>query len=169
MRRVREADVAPGHLLFPDLAEPAPQQLLDGSARLALRVQPRFDRYIFIERDAERCRELEALKTEFTELAPSISVEQGDANDVIQAICAKRWGGHRAVLFLEERVVKATNETIGRYFNDRLKLVFAGVAEPGVLRNSANCPLYLLFFAAGNPKGAPTALNIANHLLKGMR
>ncbi|MCG3173095.1 MAG: hypothetical protein GMKNLPBB_01272 [Myxococcota bacterium] len=66
----------------------------------------------------------------------------------------------------EERVIKATNETIGRYFNDRLKSVFAAVAdEPKVLRNSANCPLYLLCFAAGNDKGAPIALRIASHLL----
>jgi hypothetical protein len=63
--------------------------------------------------------------------------------------------------------VKATTDTIGRYFNDRLGQVFAGVApEPRVLLNSANCPLYLLCFAVGNPKGAPVALRIANHLLK---
>lgn len=66
----------------------------------------------------------------------------------------------------EERVIKATTETIGRYFNDRLKAVFAAVAEePKVLLNSLNCPLYLLCFAVGNAKGAPIALRIANHLL----
>ena len=53
---------------------------------------------------------------------------------------------HKPTLFGtgEERVVKATNDSIGRYFNDRLKSIFPGVAEPGVLRNSSNCPLYLL-------------------------
>ena len=67
----------------------------------------------------------------------------------------------------EERVVKASVETIGKYCNDRLKSVFAAVAEqPGVLRNSANCPLYLLCFAVGSQTGAPIALRIANHLLK---
>lgn len=66
----------------------------------------------------------------------------------------------------ENRVVKATTETIGRYFNERLKSIFVAVAEePKVLRNSANCPLYLLCFAVGNEKGAPIALRIANHLL----
>jgi len=246
MRKERDEDAPSSNLLFPDLAETAPQQLLDGSARLALKVEPRFDRYIFIERDAERCRELEGLKTEFPDLATSIRVEQGDANAEIQKICAKDWGGHRAVLFLdpygmqvewqtieaiaktkaidlwllfplgigvsrlltrsgeipkgwrarldtllgtkdwydefykvehkadlfgndEERVVKATNETIARYFNKRLESIFAGVAEPGVLRNSSNNPLYLLCFAAGNDKGAPIALKIANHLLKEAR
>ncbi len=66
----------------------------------------------------------------------------------------------------EERVVKASTQTIGRYFTDRLKAIFSAVAdEPKVLRNSANSPLYLLCFAAGNPNGAPIALRIANHLL----
>jgi three-Cys-motif partner protein len=65
-----------------------------------------------------------------------------------------------------EHVVKATTDTIGRYFVDRLRAVFPAVAEqPRVLRNSANAPLYLLCFAAGNEKGARIALKIANYLL----
>lgn len=244
-RRDRDED-ASGTLPFPDLAASDPQRLLDGSARLALKVEPQFDRYMFIERDAKRCAELEGLKTEFPDLAASIRVEEGEANATIQKICAKDWSSHRAVLFLdpygmqvewqtieaiaktkaidlwllfplgigvsrlltrtgeiptgwrtrldkllgttswyeefykvehktdlfgndEERVVKATNETIARYFTDRLKTIFAGVAEPGVLRNSSNNPLYLLCFAAGNEKGAPIALRIANSLLKEVR
>ena len=248
MSREREEDAPSGNLLFPDLATDEPQQLLDGSARLALKAQPQFDRYIFIDRDAKRCSELEALKVEFPNLAANIRVEQGEANAEIQKICAKDWSAHRAVLFLdpygmqvewqtieaiaktkaidlwllfplgigvsrlltrsgeipkgwrtrldkllgtttwydefyrvehkadlfgndEERVVKATNETIARYFNDRLKTIFPanGVAEPGVLRNSSKNPLYLLCFAAGNEKGAPIAVKIANHLLKEVR
>jgi three-Cys-motif partner protein len=245
-RSMRRGEDASKNLLFPDLAEAAPQDLLDGSARLALKTRPRFDRYVFIERSADRCAELEALKSEFPELADDIRVERGEANAEIRTLCAKDWRSHRAVLFLdpygmqvewqtieaiakteaidlwllfplgigvtrlltrsgdiptgwrtrldtllgtrdwydefyrvehtptlfgtdEERVLKATNDTIGRYFNDRLKSVFPGVAEPGVLRNSANCPLYLLCFAAGNAKGAPIALRIANHLLKELR
>lgn len=70
----------------------------------------------------------------------------------------------------KERVVKATMETIGRYFTYRLKGIFAGVAEePGMLRNSANNPLYLLCFAVGNERGKDIALRIAQHLLKEVR
>lgn len=69
----------------------------------------------------------------------------------------------------EERLVKVKMETIGRYFNNRLKSIFAGVAEePGVLRNSSNNPLYLLCFAVGNESGKSIALRIAQHLLKGL-
>jgi three-Cys-motif partner protein len=246
-RTLRYDESKSENLLFPDLAETAPQALLDGSARLALKAQPRFDKYIFIERSRERCTELEALKQEFPELANDIRVEQGEANEEIRKLCEKDWSSRRAVLLLdpygmqvewptieaiaatraidlwllfplgigvnrllmrsgdipptwrsrldkllgtkdwyeefyhvestptlfgpdEERVVKASKETIGRYFNNRLKSVFFGVAsEPGVLRNSVNCPLYLLCFAVGNDKGAPIALKIANHLLKEVR
>lgn len=60
-------------------------------------------------------------------------------------------------------------QTIGRYFVERLHTIFPGVADhPGVLRNSSNGPLYLFCFAAGNERGAPIALRIANHLLKGL-
>lgn len=70
----------------------------------------------------------------------------------------------------QDRVVKATTETIGRYFNQRLEGVFSGVAaEPAVLRNSKNNPLYLLCFAVGNRRGRDIALRIADHLLKEVR
>ena len=234
-------------LLFPDLAKAEPQALLEGSAPLALKARPRFDRYIFIEQNAKRCTALEAIKQDFPKMANDISIRQGDANREIQDICRKNWSSHRAVLFLDpygmqvewetikaiaqtkaidlwllfplgigvnrlltksgeipeswrrrlnlllgsenwqdefydiqttpdifgneqERVVKATTETIGRYFNNRLKNIFAGVVdEPGILRNSANNPLYLLCFAVANERGKDIALRIAKHLLKEVR
>ena len=250
-RNTRRGDAGPAaspSSLLPDLAELEPQALLDGSARRALATDPRFDRYLFVERDAARCVQLETLRAEFTQLTDAIEIRQGDANAEIQALCSGSWHTRRAVLFLdpygmqvewatleavartqaidlwilfplgigvnrllvksgdvpeawrrrldlllgtqewydefykveatptlfgseEERVVKASTETIGKYFIRRLQSVFAGVApEPAVLRNSRNVPLYLLCFAVGNPgKGKDIALRIANHLLKEVR
>jgi three-Cys-motif partner protein len=247
--RERDASGAAETLLFPDLAEAAPQKLLDGSAKLALQVEPRFDKYVFVERSPERCAQLEGLKTEFPALARDIDVRQGEANEVIQKLCASpgKWRSHRAVLFLDpygmqvewktieavaatkgidlwllvplgmgmnrlstksgklpqswrhrmdaflgtaawyeefykvettptlfgdyqDQVVKASMGVMARYFNDRLKQVFAGVVEePGVLWNSANNPLYLFCFAVGNERGKDIALRIANHLLKPLK
>lgn len=68
----------------------------------------------------------------------------------------------------EERWEKAGNifTEIEQYFMKRLQGIFAGVAtNPLSLRNSKNVPLYLLCFAAGNPRGAPTAVNIAQDIL----
>ena len=249
-RTAREPDSsgATETLLFPDLAEAAPEKLLDGSAKRALQVEPRFDRYTFIERSPKRCEELESLKAEFPNLATDIDIQQGDANEVIQNLCAdpSKWKSQRAVLFLdpygmqvewktieavaatkaidlwllvplgmgmnrlaprsgnlpeswrqrmnvflgttdwydefykvetmstlfgEQRVqVKASMDVMARYFNNRLKEVFAGVAEePGVLWSSSNNPLYMFCFAVGNERGKNIALRIANHLLKPLK
>lgn len=247
-RSMRRPTEGATELLFPDLAEPAPQDLLDGSARIALRSVPPFDRYIFIERSAGRCAGLTALASEFPALEKRVLVQQGDANEEIQKLCVDRdWSAHRAVLFLDPygmqvewrtieaiastraidlwllfplgigvnrlltrtgdipsawrqrlnillgvddwydefyrvndaptlfgdergRLIKASTETIGRYFNRRLKDIFAGVIEkPGVLRNSSNNPLYLLCFAVGNARGKDIALRIAGHLVKELR
>ncbi|MBK8715816.1 MAG: three-Cys-motif partner protein TcmP [Deltaproteobacteria bacterium] len=238
----REPYAPQGAFDFPDLALPDAQHLLDGSARLALRTEPRFDRYIFIERSPDRCADLEGLKAEFPDLAKDILIRQGDANAELQDLCSKDWRTRRAVLFLDpygmqvdwktieaiaatkaidlwllfplgigvnrlltksgdipaswrrrldlllgtddwyeefhrverqpglfgdvEHVEKATLETIGRYFNERLASIFAAVApQPRVLKNSANNPMYLFCFAAANERGAKIALKIANHLL----
>lgn len=70
----------------------------------------------------------------------------------------------------EQRVIKASMATIGRYFVRRLGAIFSGVLEdPAVLCNSTNNPLYLLCFAVGNEKGKPIALRIARHLLDRVR
>jgi three-Cys-motif partner protein len=56
---------------------------------------------------------------------------------------------------------------ISGFFLERLRAIFAGVAEkPRVLRNSTGSPMFQFFFAASNVKGAPIALRIANHLLE---
>ena len=61
----------------------------------------------------------------------------------------------------------ATLEAIGKFFVARLGTVFAKVANnPLPLVNTRNTPIYLLCFAASNPKGAATAVRIAQHILK---
>ena len=55
---------------------------------------------------------------------------------------------------------------IEQYLMERLQEIFSGVADNSLsLRNSKNVPLYLLCFAAGNPRGASTAVRIAQDIL----
>jgi three-Cys-motif partner protein len=71
-------------------------------------------------------------------------------------------------LFGEEEVQakQADFESIGQFFLQRLQSVFTAVApNPFILTNSKNNPLYWLYFASGNPKGAPTAVKIARDIL----
>jgi three-Cys-motif partner protein len=235
----------PRQLLLPELGESATQEFLDGSARIALRVTPRFTKYIFIEKSPGRFEELQKLRSEFPALASDIILVNADANAYIKDICEnRRWDRHRAVLFLDgfgmevewktveavaktkaidlwylfplgvavnrllrrdgkidesirhrlnaifgatdwfdtfyklrtestifekvTRLAKAASfDLIGHYFVKRLKEVFVGVAEnPLPLYNSRNVPLYLLCFASGSPRGAPTAIRIAQNILR---
>lgn len=68
---------------------------------------------------------------------------------------------------IEERVLKETDfQHISSFIIEQLKTIFAGVAEnPLLLCNSRNNPLYLLCFAAGNPKGSTFAKKIAQDIL----
>jgi three-Cys-motif partner protein len=62
---------------------------------------------------------------------------------------------------------EADLEALGKYFLERLGIVFNAVASNALeLRNSRGNPLFLLCFAAGNPQGSKTAVKIANDILK---
>ena len=230
--------------LFPELLEQETQRFARGSAQIALEVQPRFTKYIFIEKDPTRYAELERLRADYPELADDILPILADCNSYLQDLCKNRnWERNRAVLFLdpfgmqvEWRTIEAVAKTgaidlwllfplgvavsrilrrdgqidellsvrldnlfgttdwyaqfyesetqatlfgqeerlrktadfnkIKQFFISRLKTTFPSVAEnPLALRNSKNVPLYLLCFAAGNPKGGKTAVKIAQDIL----
>jgi three-Cys-motif partner protein len=251
-REVRD-EVGGEGLMFPGLVEPEVQRFLDGSARIALKVDPCFHRFTFIEKDPRKVKELQKLKDEFPD--KPIRIECGDANEWVQALCREDWNYRRAVLFLDPfgmqvswqtleavaktksidlwllfplgvaisrllkrdgdidevlcqrldfvfgdrswrqafykdvppttaKVVqrslfgvedesddpdylwKADFSVIEDYFRSRLRTIFAGVAEKSVrLKNSKNVPLYLLFFMAGNERGAPIAVKIAESIM----
>ncbi len=231
--------------LFEEFTEPEVDNFLKGSARLALEVEPSFQKYIFIEQNTARVEELQKLQTIFPQKQGNIQIIQSDANSWLQGWCrGTDWKRHRAVVFLdpygmqvEWTLIEALAKTkaidlwllfplgmavnrlltkggkpppaweqaltrvfgtedwrknfysqkteptlfgdidvtvkeadfvkIGKFFVNRLKTVFSEVAEnPLPLRNSRNTPLYLLCFAAGNPRGAKTAVRIAQHILR---
>ncbi len=243
---IRDED-DPQTTLFSDLTEDEPTRFRDTSVQIALKIQPPFQTYFFIEKDEKRFAALQNLKTTFPQL--DIRPQNQDANTFLKEICAKKWNKNRAVLFLDPfgmqvswdtieaiaatqaidmwylfplgvgvsrllkrdgdiklqwreklnsifgdtawydafyhteqepklpmfpdepsktRIVKTANfDAITAYILKRLNTVFAGVARnPLKLTNSKNNPLYLLCFAASNPKGAPIAVRIAEQVLR---
>jgi three-Cys-motif partner protein len=232
--------------LLPELEEPAVTQYLDGSARIALKVEPRFNKYIFIEKSGLKAKELAKLREEFPDRAADILIKKEDANTCLQKLCLDySWKNHRAVLFIDpfgmqlswetlaaigqtqaidtwilfpvsavNRLLKkdsdirpswrrrldtmfgdsgwfdaffpedkpglfgnelairrkiAGMDMIGKYFNERLRTVFADVApNPYTLCNSKGVPLFLLCFAVANPnpKAVKLSLKIAQDILK---
>ena len=57
-------------------------------------------------------------------------------------------------------------DEINSFLRKRLESVFVRVAPPLYLKNSSNTPLFMLFFAASNEKGAATGTKIANWIIK---
>lgn len=98
--------------IFPDLVEPESEKVFDGSARIALQIEPRFNKYIFIEKDENKIDELTKLKTEFAQLEDKIIIIKSDANIYLKERCSKNWKAHRAVLFLDPYGMQVPWETI---------------------------------------------------------
>ncbi len=85
--------------LLPELAE-MEEEFRKGSVRRALDVQPPFNHYIFIEKDAGKCEELRSLKSEFP--ASDIRIVNNDANTALIDWCAGMDARReRAVVFLD--------------------------------------------------------------------
>jgi three-Cys-motif partner protein len=89
---------------------------VDGSARIALRTNPPFHRYCFIELSPRKLSALQRLTAEYP--SRSIEIIRNDANTALRELCERHdWKNTRAVLFLDPfgmHVEWATLESIAR-------------------------------------------------------
>ena len=109
----RSNDELTDEALLPELADSAVKEFVDGSARIALKIILPFHQYIFIEKEAGRCKELAKLRVEFPLLADQITIVHDDANTALQALCRNvNWSNQRAVLFLDPFGMQVSWETI---------------------------------------------------------
>ncbi len=72
-------------------------------------------------------------------------------------------------LWGEELISKTSKpfDTLSDFVTERLNSEFAAVNnQPLVLSNSTGSPMFLLYFACGNKRGAKPALRIANYIIK---
>ncbi|MBY5784827.1 three-Cys-motif partner protein TcmP [Rhizobium leguminosarum] len=91
-------------------------ETLDGSARRALKIDPPYKHFIFIEMDEERSTELSKIKGEYRER--NIQIRRGDANaEIKDIICHSPWtlqgeSRHRGVVFLDPYSLQVDWETL---------------------------------------------------------
>ncbi len=86
---------------------------LDGSARIALNIEKQFDRYLFIETNSKRIKELEKIRAEFRNTY--IRIENADANNVIADLASKSiWDCNkfRGVIFIDPYGMEVSWETL---------------------------------------------------------
>lgn len=104
-------------LLGPEFAEPE-EVTTPGSARLALEIDPPMNTLVFIEQDASRFAELEAMAANYPER--KILLRRGDANELVRRLCKHvRWRGPdtvgrgiRGVVFLDPYGMEVEWETV---------------------------------------------------------
>jgi three-Cys-motif partner protein len=119
-------------------------EVIDGSPRVALDIEPGFNRYVFIERSPQRLAHLRELKTEYTGRREVI-VHEGDCNDYINKhltgleLKKKGW---RGVVFPDPygmQVPWSTLEALARTGAMEVFINFPlGMAIRRLLKNSAS-------------------------------
>lgn len=89
-------------------------EAIEGSAKLALKAQNKFDRYIFIERNKKYAIELNAVVVEqFGNLSDRISVYNTDCNSKLHDLCESlNWESNRAILFLDPYATEVEWQTL---------------------------------------------------------
>jgi three-Cys-motif partner protein len=135
--------VVSGVRLFPQEDQPEVEAFLDGSARIALQVEPRFDKYIFIEKSPKKAAELRKLKGEFPDKAADIVVERKEANAYLQNLCRRSWKNRRAVLFIDPfgmQLTWTTIEAVGRTKAIDTWILFPVNAVNRLLKKDGNIP-----------------------------
>ncbi|WP_242342706.1 three-Cys-motif partner protein TcmP [Anaeromyxobacter terrae] len=81
-RKVADDDVTVALDLGLPRADTETRQVIDGSPRVALNVEPPFTHYVFVEADPDRLAQLESLKIEYGD-SRAISVREGDCNEYL--------------------------------------------------------------------------------------
>ena len=91
-----DAFAGPGYV---ELGRGEDAEFISGSAQRALNVEDKsFDELIFVEKEPERCVELENLKNQFPH--KTIRIENSDANEFLHGL-RRNWHDWRGVLFLD--------------------------------------------------------------------
>jgi len=109
----REQKRLPQHLGFFTPPDPDAERFCKGSARRALELEHGFHRYIFVENDEEKVRELKKLQCEY--LDKSVRIIPGEANAAIASYCeSEQWRSVRAVMFLDPFATEVKWTTIQR-------------------------------------------------------
>lgn len=144
-RTRQRKQAAPTQDLWGEDPDERGRRFAEGSAAVAMRSEPPFQSYIFIEQDAAALAKLEAtLREKFPERISLARFELGDANVVLKQLCDGDWSRRRAVLFLDPygmEVEWSTMEAIARTHAIDVWILFpAGIGVNRQLPLDGNVP-----------------------------
>ncbi len=90
------------------------EEIIEGSAKIALKAINKFDEYIFIEKDRKYACELESMtKEEFPDSYNRVKIYNDECNSRIYNLCKSiNWSKSRAILFLDPFATELKWETL---------------------------------------------------------
>ncbi|KQT03302.1 MULTISPECIES: three-Cys-motif partner protein TcmP [unclassified Rhizobium] len=110
-----------------------------GSARIALDIEPAFNRVIFMEKKKAYCKALERLREQYP--GRRIDIVRGDANTAIESeIDSMKWVGKRAVIFLDPYGMAVNWSTLQRIRQTEAIDVWYLVSLAGLFRQATRDP-----------------------------
>ncbi|RLP25257.1 three-Cys-motif partner protein TcmP [Mesorhizobium sp. YM1C-6-2] len=149
-------EVRPALPLFgPEFAEPE-EISTPGSARIALEIDPPLHSVVLIEQDTSRFAELKAMIDQFP--TRSIIPRQGDANKLVQRLCARtNWRGAntvargiRGVIFLDPYGMEVSWSTVEAIAKTEALDCWYFFPLSGLYRNAPHDPTRLDVFKEAN-------------------
>ncbi len=124
--RRREHEDPTIHLDLGETSDEDTHEVIDGSPRVALEIEPPFDQYVFIETDEQRLAQLKELETHYG-ARRKIAVRSGDCNEYLTTKLLKvlaqerKW---RCVVFLDPFGMQVPWSTIKELADTKLVEVF---------------------------------------------
>jgi len=97
------------------------EEEINGSVRLSLNSENKFDKYIFIEKKKVFAKELqEIVNNEHVDLKSRITVKNEDCNQALKEICQSTdWKSNRAILFLDPYATEVEWNTLKMISNTK--------------------------------------------------
>lgn len=119
-----------------DAGSPERVERRRGSAKIAIDIQPTFDRITFIEKNPKHCAALEALRAEHP--GRRIEVRNGVADTEIRSLIAgQSWASRRAVILLDPYGMSVSWETLVEIQKTKAVDVWYLVSLSGLFRQAA--------------------------------
>lgn len=120
-------------------------QFVDGSPLLALKNNPPFDSFTFIDKDAARIREcVEPLRKEFPLAASRMETHIGDCNDILLDTVLPRFSGRscpeRGFIFLDPYGTELSWETVSAVGKSEVYDILVNFSVMGIYRQLGTRP-----------------------------
>ncbi len=120
------------------------RQYRHGSPLVALKTEPSFDEFVFIDKNEQALQSLRDQVAKQNHEKKSINYLAGDANEKLEVLCKQNWKSRRAVAFIDPFATEVRWRTIEKMAKTKaidLWLLFPAMAVNRMLTKTGEIPL----------------------------